>query len=143
VLIGALTGDPVQDRGHLIDLATWLTASGNLEAAIEVLDSASSAFPNDPTFLLAAATRLDTAGRFTEALDRADRAMPLSWGGNRLRVAAARSTALVGLGRTEEAREFVAATLAEIPAPPDDLDVRSNRYRRALEATVATPVPAR
>lgn len=133
------SGDPGLDRAWYTTYAAYLTGAGQLDAAIAFLDEAAVAFPDEPTFLLSAASKLLDAERWAEALDRADRALVVAWGDNRIRVATARAKALVGLGRQDEARAFAEQVLAEIPAPPEGVKVRTTRYRDLLAEAVASP----
>jgi hypothetical protein len=58
----------------------------------------------------------------------------LLWGDNRLRAAISRSKALVALGRVDDAPDRAREALAEQPAPPPELAVRTTGYRTELEA---------
>jgi hypothetical protein len=136
-LKAALSGDPARDRGYLTDLADALVGAGDLSGALAVLADAATAFPDDPTWSLAAARHLVDADRPADALAEAERGMALAWGDNRLRVATVKARALVALGRADEARAFAAELLAAEPPPADGLAVRTARYRAALEAAVA------
>jgi predicted Zn-dependent protease len=131
-LAAALTGDLVADRPWLGNLADLRAGAGDVDGALEGLEAATLAFPGDPTFLLAGARIANEAGRFPTALALADRGLAVAWGDNRLRMAIQRARALVGLHRADEAKAFVDATLAAHPAPPDGVDVRTNRYRKQL-----------
>jgi thiol-disulfide isomerase/thioredoxin len=132
LLEASYTGEPAKDRPTYTALADFLAKSGDTDAAVAFLDRASEAFPDDPTFLMSATRHLLKAERAEEALRRADRALPLTWGDNRLRLATSRCEALVKLGRGDEAKRFAEQILAEVPAPSSDLDVRTPKYRQKL-----------
>lgn len=136
-----LSGDPERDKGFLTDLATFMEAAGDVDGGLAVLDAASAARPEDPTFVLGAARMANRAGRWQQALERADVALQLAWGDNRLRVAAARAEALAGLGRTEAASAFARQILDEAPAPAEGLAVRTHRYRADLARWVVVTAP--
>lgn len=133
ILQAGLSGDPVHDKGHLEYLATLLDRSGDSEQALTVLADAARLHPDEPTFPLASAHVLLGHDRYAEALEQARLALQTAWGDNRLRVTAVAAEALVGLDRPEEARRLAEQVLAEIPAPAEDLHVRTHRYRQALE----------
>jgi tetratricopeptide (TPR) repeat protein len=135
----ALSGDPERDRGHLTWLAHLTALSGDLEGALQILDEARSRWPDEPTWDLSAAYRLSEAERPAEALEAAERAAASAWGDNALRVATVRAEALVALERHDEAEQVVAEALAAVPAPDDELAVRTHRYRERLAAVVADP----
>jgi hypothetical protein len=94
------------------------------------------------TFHLATSSMLLRADRPGEALAAADRALAVAWGDNRLRAGLARCKALAALGRGDEAAEAARVYLAEQPAPPDGVAVRTTRYRAQLEQ-IQTPPPHR
>lgn len=140
-LRGALTGDPARDRGHWTWYAELLHLAGDTDGAIAFLDAAEATFPNEPTWSLEAVDILLDAKRYPEALERAERGLALSWGDNTLRMATLKVKALVALGRTEEARAFGQQILADLPDPGEDLDVRTHRYRTALEEAMEGEEP--
>jgi predicted Zn-dependent protease len=135
VLEAQMTGEPALDRPWVTSIANERAAAVDVDGAIALLDGWTARTPDDPTFLLSAARLLLQADRPAEALQRCEQALPLSWGDNRLRVAKQKAQSLIALSRLDEARAFVAAALAEQPAP-EGLDVRANRYRAELAATV-------
>lgn len=132
----AMTGDPARDRGHVTFLAELLADADDLDGAVAILSDAAARWPGDPTFDLAAAGLLNEAERFAEARVHAERALAQAWDDNKLRAGRAYCRALVGLGRAEEARAAAQTLLAELPAPPAALKVRTHRYRAALAAFV-------
>ncbi|MCB9690745.1 MAG: thioredoxin family protein [Alphaproteobacteria bacterium] len=132
ILSASLTGDFAADRGYLEFLATLLDRSGEVDAAIALLDRTAREHPDEPTFFLAAASHLNEHERYAEALRRAELAMRTAWGDNRLRVATEAATALMGLDRADEARSLARKTLEEVPAPDASLKVRTHRYREKL-----------
>jgi len=138
-LRASLSGDAQRDRGYWTWLAELEAHSGDLSNALAILEDASAAFPDEPTFWLAESALLLDAERPEDALAAADRAMPLAWGDNRLRVALARVDALVALNRLDEAQSFAERVLAEVPAPPEGLEVRAHRYRHQLREHAKLP----
>jgi tetratricopeptide (TPR) repeat protein len=139
VLAGELTGDPAHDRGFVTDLAELEDAAGDREGALRRLETYAGHFPDVPTFHFYAARIWLRGGDAEEALAAAERAFALSWGDNRLRAAIVRSKALAALGRDEEAAARAREALVEQPPPPDDLAVRTNRYRAELETLAVAP----
>lgn len=137
-LAATFTGDPAHDRPYYTWYADLRGSAGDLDGAVAFLEKGTAAFAGDPTFLLTEGRLLNEGGRFAEALAVAERALPLSWGDNRLRVATVKAKALVALGRAADARVFADAVLAEAPAPAEGLEVRTPRYRAALDKA-ATP----
>lgn len=135
----ALTGEPDLDRAHITWLADLRAQAGALDAAVATLDAWSARYPDEPTFDLAAAGMLNEAGRYPDARDRAVRALDHAWGDNLLRVAAQLCRAQVGLGDAAAAAATARAALDAVPAPDPALQVRSPRYRRALEAYLSPP----
>ncbi len=131
-----LSGDPESDKGFLADLAVYMEKAGRVEAALRFLDEESAARPGDPTFLLTASKMASRARQYDGALARADAGFAMAWGDNRLRLAAARAEALIGLDQGLEAQRFILEVLAEAP-PPTDVAVRTHRYRKDLETLLA------
>ena len=131
VLRTTFSGDGEHDRGHYTWLASLLQLSGDLPGALSFLDEARGSWSDEPTWDLHAAYLLAGAERHEEALEVARRAKEVAWGDNALRVAQAEAKALLALGRRDEAEAVVAEAL-EAPAPPDDLAVRTHRYRERL-----------
>jgi len=136
VLRTTFSGDPEHDRGHYTWLATLMAEAGDLREALAFLDEARADWPAEPTWDLHAAYLLNGRGEHAQALEVARRAGSVAWGDNALRAAHAEAEALLGLGRREEAEAVVAEAL-EAPAPPEDLAVRTHRYRQRLEELIA------
>ena len=136
-----LTGDPAHDRPNYTWYADLRASSGDMDGAVAFLEQATAAFPDEPTFLLTEGRLLNDGSRPAEALAVAERALPRSWGDNRLRVAAVKCRALVALGRAAEAKTFADGVLAEVPAPPEGIDVRTTRYRDALAKAALPKAP--
>jgi len=132
VLRTTFSGDPEHDRGHYTWLASLLHASGAAGEALAFLDEARAEWPAEPTWDLHAAYLLDKDGRHAEALEVAERAESVAWGDNLLRAAHARARALVALDRRDEALAVVTTAL-QAPAPDEDVDVRTHRYRARLQ----------
>jgi thioredoxin-like negative regulator of GroEL len=128
------TGDEALDRASWTFLATLRAKAGDVDGAIRFLDEKTRTHPDEPTFLLEAASLLNEAGRHAEALERSALALDRSWGDNRLRVVLAHVDALLGLDRPDEAEQIARDTLAE--AAPSDLAVRTHRYRAQLAERV-------
>jgi thioredoxin-like negative regulator of GroEL len=141
ILAGTMTGDPSHDKPYVEWLADVQESAGDVDGAGKTLRDAAAAWPKEPTFELALASMLNGEERFDEALAAADRALPLAWGDNRLRVVYAKAQALIGLGRADEARQLAKDELAAQPAPPEGMKVRTFRYRQRLEQ-VANPETA-
>lgn len=137
----ALTGDLAADRGHLDWQAALLAGSGDVQGALEVLDRAAGAWPDEFTFHDAKAVVLLDAGRPADALAPARLALERSWGDNRLRAARGLAQVLVALERPDEARAVVDQALAQAARPGEGLDVRTPRYLEALEALRASLPP--
>ncbi len=135
-LRAALSGDPEHDRAYYSWLSRLMEQAGNTEQALAFLGEQARRFPDEPTFELAAATMLNRAERWDESLARSEAALKTAWGDNALRVARARAEALVAVGRADEAKELVQQTLADIPAPEGELDVRTPKYREQLQKVV-------
>lgn len=131
-LHSAFTGDAQRDRAHVTFLASLYAHAGQVDDAVELLDTFAGHFPDEPTWALSEAGLLHDAGRDEEALAAADRAVALAWGDNALRAAKRRVDILVALDRGDEARRFAAETLAAQPAPDEGMSVRTHRYRAAL-----------
>ena len=131
-LESALTHDPVLDRGQWTGLADLWVEAGDLPRGLKVLDDAIALYPHEFTYLNAAAGHLEDAGRTEEALAYALGALAVSYDDNRLRAATRAARLLDALGRRAEALALIDQTLAEVPAPAADLDVRSHRYRKSL-----------
>lgn len=136
-LRAGFTGDALRDRAYWTWYAELLQLSGDPDAALAFLDEAAEQFPDEPTWALSASGILLDAERPEEALARAEAAMPLAWGDNRLRLATRKVEALHALGRADEARAFGDAVLAEVPTPDDGLDIRTPRYREQLAQAMA------
>ncbi|MEZ4317803.1 MAG: thioredoxin domain-containing protein [Myxococcota bacterium] len=135
-LHASLSGDPVLDRAHWTFLASLQAKSGDLDGAIAFLDGLTRAHPDDPTFLLEAASLLNEHERYEEALTHSKLALGRAWGDNQLRVALEHCEALKALGRVDEARGTADKILHQDKAPADGLDVRTHRYRQKLQAFV-------
>ncbi len=132
-----LKGDPGLDKGWYGSLSWLLEQSGQPAEALVVLERASAAFPDEPTFHAAIARLHLRQERPEQALVAAEEACEQSWGDNLLTSTRLRAEALIALGRLDEARKVVRAALAEVPAPAAGTDVRTHRYRSQLEALVA------
>jgi thioredoxin-like negative regulator of GroEL len=132
-LRAALSGDPEHDRAYYSWLARLMEMAGDRDGALAFLADQSARFEGDPTFDMAAASMLVRAERHEEALPLTEAALANAWGDNRLRAATTRVQALVALDRTGEAEALVEETLAQVPAPEGELDIRTPRYRELLE----------
>jgi tetratricopeptide (TPR) repeat protein len=136
MLQGELTGDVGQDKGHFGWLAWLYEHAGQDALARDVLERARVAYPDEPTFHTSLARMELRLRHYAEAVAAAEVALEHAWGDNQLTAATVKTEALVALGRVDEARAFVEATLAALPAPEDALDVRAHRYRQALRDLV-------
>jgi thiol-disulfide isomerase/thioredoxin len=128
----ALSGDLTLDRPHVTFQASLMAKSGDVDGALNRLDEARELWPGEPTWDLKATNLLIAADRPVEAITHADRALQVAWGDNHLRVAEARVRALEASGQVAKARAFASKILDEVPAPSEDVAVRSHRYRDAL-----------
>ncbi|MDG1482565.1 MAG: thioredoxin family protein [Myxococcota bacterium] len=133
-LTAGLSGDPARDRGHYTFLAQLHERAGDPAAGLAVLEAAAEHYPEELTFHYAAAGMLLRAEMLDDALSCIDAALAHSYGDNALRAAKRKAEILHALGRTEDARSLIAATLAAAPRPSSSLKVRTPRYILALEA---------
>jgi len=124
----AMTGDPLQDRGLYSSLAHILAQTGEVEAALGVLEDAAIAFPEDFTFHHALSSFLGEINELDRALDSARLARKYAYGDNLIRAAHREASALVALERKEDALKLVVETLETSERPPEDLEVRTHRY---------------
>ncbi len=134
LLRAALTGDLARDRGHATFLATMMAETGDIDGAVALLDAHTARWPDEFTFTFAAARQLFDAKRLPEAEVRARKALGVSWGDQRLRASALLAKILVARGQKPEAALVIEAALRDVPAPAADVDVRTHRYRKDLEA---------
>ena len=102
--------------------------------AVALLDAHTARWPDEFTFTFAAARQLFDAKRLPEAEVRARKALGVSWGDQRLRASALLAKILVARGQKPEAALGIEAALPDVPAPAADVDVRTHRYRKDLEA---------
>lgn len=133
------SGDPAHDRAYYTWYAHLLQLSGDADAAATFLDEARETFPGEPTWALAKARIYLEVERPAEALATVEQDWDTGWGDNRLRMAKLKVEALQALGRGDEARAFGEEVLAALPAPDDDTDVRSHRYRAKLAEQIGEP----
>lgn len=134
-----LTGDPVRDKGHLGWLAYLTEHAGDITGAVRLLEEARAAWPTEPTFHISLGRLYLRQGFLAEALAVAERAVETAWGDNLLTAAGLRVEALVALGRVEEARAFVDEVLGRVPAPAEEMEVRSHRMRQRLRELLPDP----
>jgi len=127
------TGDPAHDKGLWGWHAWLLEHAGHGGEALVLLDEAIAAYPDEPTFYVARARMLLRMGRGADAAVSAQAAVERSWGDNLLTSTLLLARALEADGRRDEGEARVTAVLEEVPEP-GELDVRSHRYRAALEA---------
>jgi thioredoxin-like negative regulator of GroEL len=135
----SFSGEPFEDRAHYTFLAGLMAKSGDVEGALQVLREAARTWPREPTFFLKEARVLLEAGDAERALSAAEACVDAAWGDNRLRCGALVCEALTALDRAEEARQRARALLTEQVAPDAALDVRTPRYRKALQAFADAP----
>ncbi|MEE2751145.1 MAG: hypothetical protein VX519_06930, partial [Myxococcota bacterium] len=124
----AMTGDPQQDRGLYSSLAHILAQTGEVEAALGVLEDAAVAFPQDFTFHYALSSFLGELNELERALDSAQQARKFAYGDNLIRAAHREASALAALNRKEDALKLVSEVLETSERPPEDLKVRTHRY---------------
>lgn len=134
LLQSTLTGDPARDRAHWTSLADVRARAGDVDGAVALLLEAETRYPDEMTFPYALAGILLRAEDPHGAVAAAQRARAVAFGDNALRVDNRLAQALHATGETDHALAVIDAALAT-PAPPDGLDVRTPRYRKALEAT--------
>ncbi|MES2643911.1 MAG: thioredoxin family protein [Myxococcota bacterium] len=133
LLRAALTGDVEKDRGHATFLASMMAETGDVDGALALLDTYAARFPDEFTFVYAAARHAFDAGRLPDAQARARTALGKSWGDQRLRAAGLLAKVLAARGQRPEAVFVIEAALREVPAPAADVEVRTHRYRKELE----------
>jgi thiol-disulfide isomerase/thioredoxin len=133
VLRARLTDDPAHDRGFIVDYTDALAATGNLPAALAVLDRYAALYPAEFTFHFTATRLLLEGGRAAEADARARAALALAWGDQRLRAVGRLARALAALDRRPEAIAALEAELAAAQRPAADQQVRTHRYLRDVE----------
>lgn len=138
-LQGALTGDLIQDRGHIGFLARLWEKAGLVAEARQVLDGALERWPEDMTFHEDRAALELRQGALDPALHHARAAVEHGYGDNRLRATALLVEVLQARGDTDAAQALIDRTLAESPRPPSELKVRTGRYLDALEALRDAP----
>jgi thioredoxin-like negative regulator of GroEL len=128
--------DPAADRGRYSFLATLLVSAGELEAALDSVDVAIRAFPQEFTFFNKKAGILLEADRHEEALSPAQNAWQYAYGDTRLRAAVRLAEVYVGLGRSEEARPVLEKALKEVVRPAEGEDVRTWKYIESVETAL-------
>jgi thioredoxin-like negative regulator of GroEL len=139
VLRESFSGEPFEDRAHYTFLAGLMAKSGDVDGALQVLQEATKTWPREPTFHLKQARVLLDEGSADRALPVAEACVDAAWGDNRLRCGALVCEALTALDRSKEARERARELLTEQAAPAEALDVRTPRYRQALQAFADAP----
>ncbi len=134
----------VGEGGHAYwtAIASLAADIGDVSGALAELDARPWA-ADDPTPALTGSTVALMAERNDEALARAQRGLEFAWGDQRLRLATTAARALTALGRADEAQALAQRVLAEVPAPPADVMVRTDRYRRALIEASGLPPETR
>lgn len=132
LLAAIIDQDPHVGKAYVTWLASlWRTAE-RLDRMVAVLEQASADYPTEPTFDLSLTRHLVQEERFAEALVAAERAATRAWGDNALRVTQWRADALVGLGRSEDAKTLLENVLAS-SAVAQSTDVRTHIYRKRLQ----------
>ncbi len=133
--IGPVTAGQMQllraHEGRYHDLVTVLIKAGLHDVAEDYLRRLVATFPDVFTWHYRHARFLLDHRSAEEALVAADLALLHGHGDNALRAATRKARILADLGRIEEAVAVVDAALA--PAPPAEENVRTHRYRGALE----------
>jgi len=136
MLHAAFTGDPDRDRGHYTWYAQLLDHAGQTDAGLAFLEDARRAYPDEPTWALTGGRILLKRGLPADALTWIDRDLGTAWGDNLIRLATQRVEALQALDRGDEAKTYAAQVLAANPVPPEELGVRTGKYRQKLEDLV-------
>ena len=133
-LRSAMSGDPALDRPHYTFLAVLYERSGRPDLGLLVLQQAASLYPHEMTWYHAAAKLLLRQDDAAQALPYAIAASSLGYGDQRLVAAKTHADVLWALGQEEEALALVDRVLSEAAAPDADVNVRTHRYRDALQA---------
>ncbi len=134
--IGAVTSEQMdilrRREGRYHDLVSLLVAAGLHDTAEDYLRRLVATFPGTFTWHYRYAGFLRDHRSPAEALPEAEAALKHAYGDHALRAARRAAEILEALERPTDAREVVDAALRS-PAPPQE-DVRTHRYRQALEA---------
>jgi hypothetical protein len=104
---------------------------------LSLLDTYAGHYPDEFTFFHAKAGLLVQAGRFAEAEPVARTALAVAFGDQRLRAVIPLAQALREQGRRDEALAALRAELAAGPVPGPGDQVRTVRYRAAVDAEIA------
>jgi thiol-disulfide isomerase/thioredoxin/tetratricopeptide (TPR) repeat protein len=132
--IGAVTPDQMEilrgNEGRYHDLVSLLVKADLLDPAEDYLRRLVATFPDAFTWHHRYAGFLRDHRSAEEALESADLALANAYGDNALRAVRRKAEILRELGRPEEALVLVQAAL-ETPEP-EQADVRTHRYRKAL-----------
>jgi hypothetical protein len=142
VLEAAMTGDDARDRGLVTGLADLRAATGDLNGAVTLLTSWSTAHPEDFTFDFVMSRLLLEGGRADAAIAAGERAVTRAAGSADLQLRAVQplAKALAAAGRRDEAVARIDALLTTVLLPDDATQVRTHRYAKQvadLRATLA------
>ena len=129
-------GRMISQQGPVHDLISSLSAAGLIQVALPICVHMTQALPAEFTWHYKLADLLREADEPDAAVTAARQALHFSYGDNRLRATRRLAILLAEIGRADEAKQLVDDQLA---APvPNELDVRTHRYRRALQELLQT-----
>jgi thiol-disulfide isomerase/thioredoxin len=132
LLEASFTGDPAHDKAHIGFIAELEAGVGQVDAAVARCAEWSARFPDEFTFDYTASRLLVEASRPADAERLGRSALAKAWGDQKLRAAQPLARAIAAQGRVPEALAVLDDALAAVPAPPEDVQVRTTRYRDAV-----------
>jgi hypothetical protein len=136
-LLETLVAAPADLAGpHVTFLAEVRAGTGDRAGALSLLEAWAAASPGEFTYDHARAGLLLDAGRPAEAEAAARAALDRAYGDQRLRAVLPLARALRAQGRAPEAEAALRAELEGLPAPAAGVNVRTTRYRAAVEAAL-------
>lgn len=119
-------------RGFSLERISCLGEAGETDAALKLANEYRQKYPKEFTFHYSAASLLDRAKRYTDALPIAKQAYEFSYGDNKIRA----GTLLINLYATvpdkESAKQIFDSVTKEIK-PDAKLEVRTHRYLKKLD----------
>ena len=114
-------------RGFTLERIYCLESAGELDAALKLSQEYREKFPEEFTFYYTAASILNRAKKYSEAIPLAQKAYGLSYGDNKIRVA----TLLIKLYATIPDKEGAKKVFHEVNSeikPDSELEIRTHRY---------------
>lgn len=121
-----------KNRGINLEMAFCLWKSGDIGAAEKLYSKLEITYPQEFTFYAAHARMEKALGHLPRSQTLAEKALELSYGDNRLRVAKLVADIHKDEGHKVEALAVIRRTLAEAQLPAD-LSIRTHRYFDALK----------